>query len=149
MDGSGNFGACVKVKKTTNVSTIKAPPSYKIIASQFIAVGVIAAVGYTTLGWTSAYSLLLGGLICAVPNAYFTSKAFRYRGARAAQKIVRAFYVGEAVKILLMCAGFALTFNFVKPLSPTAVFSGFVVTYLTGLLVLVAVQTEYSRNNNP
>jgi len=149
LDGSGILGACAKGKEQKYVSTIKAPPIYKIIVSQFIAVGLIATVGYATLGWTSAYSLLLGGLICAVPNAYFTSKAFRYRGARAAQKIVRAFYVGEAVKILLMCAGFALTFKFVKPLSPTAVFSGFVVTYLIGLLVLVAVQTGYSRNNNP
>lgn len=131
------------------MTTIKAPPIYKVVASQFIAVGVIATVGYATLGWTSAYSLLLGGLICAIPNAYFTSKAFRYRGARAAQEFVRTFYAGKAVKLLLMCAGFALTFKFVNPLSPTATFSGFVVTYLTGLLVLVAVQTEYSRNNNP
>jgi len=131
------------------VSTIKAPPVYKVIASQFIAAGVIATVGYATLGWTSAYSLLLGGLICAIPNAYFTSKAFQYRGARAAQKIVRAFYTGEAIKLLLMCAGFALTFKYVRPLSPAELFSGFVVTYLTGLLVFVAVQSGFSRNNNP
>jgi len=131
------------------VSTIKAPPIYKIIASQFIAVGVIATVGYATLGWTSAYSLLLGGLICAVPNAYFTSKAFQYRGARAAQKIVRAFYTGEAIKLLLMCAGFALTFKYVRPLNPAELFTGFVVTYFAGLLVLVAVQSGFNRNNNP
>ena len=134
MDGSEDAEKSVLRELNDTVSTIKAPPIYKIIASQFIAVGVIATVGYATLGWTSAYSLLLGGLICAVPNAYFSMKAFRYRGARAAQKIVRAFYVGEAVKISLICAGFALTFVYVEPLSSRALFSGFIAIYLTGIV---------------
>ena len=127
------------------MSTIKAPPIYKIIASQLIAVGFITTVGYTTLGWISAYSLLLGGMICAVPNAYFSFKAFRYRGARAAQKIVRAFYLGEAIKILLMGAGFALAFIYVEPLSSRALFAGFIVVYLVGLLATVRVtrKTNY------
>lgn len=127
------------------MSTIKAPPIYKIIASQFIAVGLVTTVGYATLGWISAYSLLLGGMICAVPNAYFTVKAFRYRGARAAQKIVRAFYQGEAIKILLMCAGFALTFVYVEPLSSGALFAGFILIYLTGLVATIQLtdKTNY------
>lgn len=145
MDGSE--GAVKSALRELNniVSTIKAPPIYKIIASQFIAVGFITTVGYTTLGWISAYSLLLGGMICAVPNAYFTVKAFRYRGARAAQKIVRAFYVGEAVKILLICAGFALTFVYVEPLSSGALFAGFVLVYLTGLLATTQL-TDKTKN---
>ena len=127
------------------MSTIKAPPIYKIIASQLIAVGFITTVGYTTLGWISAYSLLLGGMICAVPNAYFSFKAFRYRGARAAQKIVRAFYLGEAVKILLMGAGFALSFIYVEPLSSRALFAGFITVYLVGLMATMRVtrKTNY------
>ena len=133
MDGSEGAGKSALRELNNIVSTIKAPPIYKIIASQFIAVGFTTTVGYTTLGWICAYSLLLGGLICAVPNAYFTVKAFQYRGARAAQKIVRAFYLGEAVKILLICAGFALTFVYVEPLSSGALFAGFIMTYLTGL----------------
>lgn len=127
------------------VSTIKAPPIYKIIASQFVTVGLITTCGYALLGWISAYSLLLGGLICAIPNAYFAIKAFEYKGARAAQKIVRAFYVGEAVKILLMCAGFALTFKFVQPLSTPAVFLGFVLVYVMGLIALMAMQADKRR----
>ena len=123
------------------MSTIKAPPIYKIIASQFVAVGVVTAIGYTILGWISAYSLLLGGLICAIPNGYFATKAFQYRGARAAQKIVQAFYVGEAIKILLMCAGFALSFKYVSPLDIWALFAGFLLVYLVGLWALIKIQT--------
>jgi ATP synthase protein I len=122
------------------VSTIKAPPIYKVIASQFIAVGLLTIVCYVMLGWISAYSLLLGGLICAIPNAYFVSKAFRYRGARASQKIVRAFYTGEAIKILLISAGFALSFIYVEPLNTAAMFLGFIAIYLTGMVVLVGMR---------
>ncbi|MDX1491331.1 MAG: ATP synthase subunit I [Pseudohongiellaceae bacterium] len=128
------------------MSTIKAPPIYKIIASQFVAVGVITAIGYTILGWMSAYSLLLGGLICAIPNGYFATKAFQYRGARATQKIVRAFYIGEAIKISLMCAGFALAFIYVKPLSYWALFGGFLTVYIVGLWALIAIQPKSQKN---
>ena len=92
-----------------------------------------------TLGWVSAYSLLTGGLISALPNAYFAIKAFRYRGARAAQKIVRELYTGEAVKLLLTGAGFALSFIFIEPLHIAALFSGFVLVHITGLVVFVRI----------
>lgn len=84
-------------------------------------------------------------MICTVPNAYFSFKAFRYRGARAAQKIVRAFYLGEAVKILLMGAGFALSFIYVEPLSSRALFAGFITVYLVGLMATMRVtrKTNY------
>ena len=123
------------------MSTIKAPPIYKIMASQFIAVGLIAAGGYAVLGWTGAYSLLLGGLICAIPSAYFAVKAFQYRGARAAQKIVRAFYLGETIKLLMMSAGFLLSFIFVEPLNTLALFAGFILVYLAGLMALMKLRT--------
>jgi len=130
----------VGLNKST-VPTIKAPPIRKIIASQFVTAVLIAVGGYAVQGWVVAYSLLAGGLICAIPNAYFSVKAFRYRGARAAKKIVKAFYVGEGIKILLTCAGFALTFVFVNPLSTPALFSGFIIVYLTGLTALILTHT--------
>jgi len=111
------------------------------MASQFIAVGLITAGGYAVLGWTGAYSLLLGGLICAIPNAYFAVKAFQYRGARAAQKIVRAFYLGETIKLLMMSAGFLLSFIFVEPLNTIALFAGFIMVYFAGLMALMKLRT--------
>lgn len=111
------------------------------MTSQFIAVGLITAGGYAVLGWTGAYSLLLGGLICAIPNAYFAVKAFQYRGARAAQKIVRAFYLGETIKLLMMSAGFLLSFIFVEPLNTLALFAGFILVYLAGLMALMKLRT--------
>ncbi|MFM1895686.1 MAG: hypothetical protein RLZZ385_760 [Pseudomonadota bacterium] len=93
------------------------------------------------LGWTSAYSVLLGGLICAVPNAYFSVRAFRHRGAGSAGRIVRDFYVGEAIKLLLAAAGFALTFVYVKPLNAALLFAAYGIVFLSGLAVLILSTT--------
>lgn len=76
-----------------------------------------------------------------IPNAYFAHKVFRYRGARAAKKIVRELYTGETIKLLLMGAGFALSFLYVKPLNTAALFSGFVLVHITGILVFVRIST--------
>lgn len=91
-------------------------------------------------GTVAAYSLLFGGLISAVPNAYFAQKVFRNRGARATERIVKAFYAGEAIKLALMSAGFALVFVYVKPLNTMALFGGFVLVHLSGLLMLTRLR---------
>merc|ERR1712000_82232 len=39
----------------------------------------------------AAYSLLIGGLISVLPNAYFARQAFRYAGAAYAREVTRAF----------------------------------------------------------
>ncbi len=128
------------------MSSIKAPPVRKVIAAQILTAVFLGALGLAALGWVSAYSLLTGGLISAIPNAYFANKAFRYRGARAAQKIVRELYTGEAVKLLMTGAGFALSFAFIEPLNVAALFSGFILVHVTGILVFVRISRPV-RNN--
>lgn len=128
------------------MSSIKAPPVQKLIAAQLLVVFGLSLAALVLLGWVSAYSVLTGGLINAIPNAYFAGKAFRYRGARAAQKIVRELYTGEAIKLLLMGAGFALSFLYIKPLNIAALFSGFVLVHITGILVFVRI-SKPSRND--
>jgi ATP synthase protein I len=128
------------------MSSIKAPPVRKLAAVQLLVVFGLSSAALLFLGWISAYSVLIGGLINMIPNAYFAHKAFRYRGARAAQKIVRELYTGEAIKLLLMGAGFALSFLYVKPLNTAALFSGFVLVHITGILVFVRISTP-PRNN--
>jgi len=123
------------------MSSIKAPPLRKLIAAQLLVIFGLSSATLLFLGWISAYSVLIGGLINVIPNAYFAYKVFRYRGARAAQKIVRELFTGEAIKLLLMGAGFALSFLYVKPLNTAALFSGFVLVHITGILVFVRIST--------
>lgn len=128
------------------MSSIKAPPVYKLIAAQVVVAIGLGAAGLMLLNTVSAYSLLIGGLISAVPNAYFARKAFRYRGARATQQIVRSMYIGEAIKLLLTGAGFALSFFYIEPLDAAALFSGFVLVYVTGVLVFVRISNPNQIN---
>ncbi len=62
----------------------------------------------------AALSAVAGGLVCAIPNAYFVSKLFKHNGARAARQIVNGFYKGEALKLILSVALFALVFKYLN-----------------------------------
>ncbi|MEC8859728.1 MAG: ATP synthase subunit I [Pseudomonadota bacterium] len=117
------------------MSTIKAPPIYKVAAFQLLFLLLISALAAILAGWVSAYSLLIGGLISLIPGTLFASRVFKYRGARAAQMIAREVYRGEAIKLVLSAASFALSFIYVEPLNVVALFSGFVLVYLAGVVL--------------
>jgi ATP synthase protein I len=74
---------------------------------------------------TMAISAMAGGLVCIVPNACFASQLFKYHGARAAKKIVNGFYKGEAMKIFLSVALFALVFKYLK-INPLMFFATYI-----------------------
>lgn len=78
----------------------------------------------------SGYSVLLGGLVAIVPNAFFARKLFKHQGARAAKQIVSNFYKGEALKIILSIFFFTLIFIFCK-ITPLAFFASYVLVLLT------------------
>jgi len=79
-----------------------------------------------------ARSLGAGGLVAIIPQAYFAALAFRRRGAGSARKAARATYAGEAGKLLLSAAGFAVVFALMRPVHGPAVFAGY--------LAMLAVQ---------
>ena len=118
------------------VSTIKPPPFTRVIVLQFTAAVVIAALVGVIAGEDKgviAYSAFLGGLISAIPGAYFAFKMFQHRGASETEKMIASVFKGEAIKLGLMAAGFALTFASVKPLAAVWVFVGFLVVHLAGI----------------
>jgi ATP synthase protein I len=59
----------------------------------------------------SGASVLAGGLIFLLPQAWFVWRAFRFRGAGVAPQVVQGFYRAEAGKFLLTAAGFAVAFT--------------------------------------
>lgn len=99
----------------------------------------VALIGWPIFGTVSGYSLLLGGLISAIPNAYFIYKTFSCTGAQQRRQVTRNFYRGEAGKFLLTALFFALVFGLVKPLEVLALFAGFLlvqaVNWLAPLLL--------------
>ncbi len=97
-----------------------------ILIGQFLAMILVGAVGFMQAGQVAGVSAWLGGLIAWVPNIYFALRAFKYHGARVAQKIVHSFYAGAFGKYILTMAMFAIVFIKVRPLNALALFTGFV-----------------------
>lgn len=103
---------------------IARPPVHRITLAQ-LATLVPLCLLLLTYDKVCAYSVLSGGLIAVLPQAYFAALAFRWRGARSAQAIARSSYAGEVGKFLLSVAGFAVVFAAVRPIDGLAVFAGY------------------------
>ena len=91
---------------------------------------VIAAICSLFISNNAAYSALLGGIVCIIPNAYFAITLFKYQGARAAKQIVNSFYKGEALKIILSVLLFAVVFIWCR-ITPLAFFSSYILVMMT------------------
>jgi ATP synthase protein I len=81
----------------------------KILGYQILIIMVVS-LGFVVGGWQKAFSSALGGLAAFIPNLYF---ALRVAGSaeQEARKILRSFYMGESVKLLLTVALFILIFQ--------------------------------------
>ena len=97
---------------------------------QITIVLALAAFCAIVLSIDVALSILLGGLVAIIPNAYFASKLFKYEGARAARQIVSSFYKGEALKITLSALLFTAVFMFCHVV-PLAFFASYILVLMT------------------
>ena len=59
---------------------IKRPPVFRITVAQLIVLASVSAL-LLMFDVVRAYSVLSGGLIAALPQAYFAARAFRWRGS--------------------------------------------------------------------
>lgn len=86
------------------------------------------------LGWwaepAAGKSVLMGGLLFLLPQAWFSWRVFRHRGARAAREIVQGFYRAEAGKFLLTAAGFAMAFAYTGPSQAAMLLTTYIVLYV-------------------
>ncbi len=112
---------------------IKRPPVFRITAIQLTTL-ISFTVGLFIVDRVMAYSVLGGGLIATLPQAYFAARAFRWRGAQSAQAIARSSYAGVVGKFMFSAAGFAALFAIVRPINGLAVFAG----YLVMLVIQIA-----------
>ena len=110
------------------------------------ALGRVLAIGAATLllavivAWsldqTTARSILLGGLIFLLPQAWFSWRVFRVRGAAAAHAVTQGFYRAEAGKFLMVATGFALAFTAAGPIDAPWLFGAYVVMLLLNSVLL-------------
>ncbi len=97
---------------------------------------IMAAVVTGLVDPLAGRSLLIGGLLFLLPQAWFGWRAFRYRGAVVAREVVRGFYRAEAGKFLLTGAGFAAVFVAVRPLHAAAFFGAYIALYVMNMVLL-------------
>jgi len=106
---------------------LQRPKVLRVAGLQAIVTLLVAVGCYLMTDPVAAYSALLGGVVCFLPNLYFAWESFRHQGAQAAKQIVRSFYKAEAVKFGLTAVLFALVFALVRPLNPIYFFLTYVV----------------------
>jgi ATP synthase protein I len=73
----------------------------KIVMAQIAIVVIFALIAWGAYSAETALSVILGGLACVLPSAYFARRFFFSTDARAAKQIIRSFYIGEMIKLLL------------------------------------------------
>ena len=101
----------------------------KLACIQFTATVFIALTLWVFLDQKSAYSALLGGLICCLAAWLMARIMFARQEANPGQMLI-AFYLGEATKVLVTVVCFVLAFVLVE-LNAWA----FIVTYIVMLIL--------------
>ena len=101
------------------------------LAVRILLTQLVLSMALTLLFWgmdgnVAAYSALLGGLTCVVPNAFLALRLALPRRDQGAVALVRAAYIGELGKVALTVLMFGAVFLLVRPLAAGPLFAGFV-----------------------
>jgi ATP synthase protein I len=83
----------------------------RVLALQSLVIAIGGLAGFALGGWQVAKSLMLGGVTAFAPNLYFAYRAGISAAGRSPKDILRAFYVGEAVKLMATAGLFYLVFQ--------------------------------------
>ena len=102
----------------------------KVLKWQLLVGVVLSAALWIVSNSIAGYSALLGSLTCVVPNAFLALRLVAPRRDPGAAGLLRAAWVGEIGKLALTVLLFTLVFTLVRPLSPAALFAGFIATQL-------------------
>jgi ATP synthase protein I len=112
------------------------PAVKRILHWQLGVIALIVAFSLGVWGWSVARSVLLGGLVGFLPNAFFAIRFATTGTTRTAQQVVNAFYAGEAMKLVLTAGLFALVFHLPDVIYPP-LFAGFTAVLATFWLALL------------
>ena len=97
-----------------------------LVFLQACMIPVAALLAWLIKDTTAALSAALGALVCWLAHCYFAWQSFRAAGARASKQVMLNMYRGMLGKFAIVIVGFILILSNVKPLSPVALFSGFI-----------------------
>jgi len=97
-----------------------------LVFLQACMIPVAALLAWLIKDTIAALSAALGALVCWLAHCYFAWQSFRTAGARASKQVMLNMYRGMLGKFAIVIVGFILILSNVKPLSPVALFCGFI-----------------------
>jgi ATP synthase protein I len=109
--------------------------AFSVVAGQAAVTLLFALASFAIAGSNAAVSALIGGGIGTLASLVMALLAFARSAGADAQRIVRAFYVGEAAKLGLMIVLFVVVLKTMK-VSPGALFGAYVATFLVYWIAL-------------
>lgn len=111
--------------------------AYRVVLAQLAIAAVVGALFWLFDNKQAGVSAWIGGAINVIATYYQVRIAFMRRAEGNAQRIARAFYWAEAVKLLLVAALFTLVLHWLElDLLPLIV--GFIATTTSYFLALLA-----------
>ena len=122
-----------------NVAASKTGLQRPPIGRVLVAEGVLLLLAVSVVWWCDTIagrSVLLGGLIVLRPQAWFSWRVFRVRGAGAMREVAQGFYRAEAGKFLLVTVGFALAFAAAPPVAALWLFGAYMVLLFVNSVLL-------------
>ncbi len=83
----------------------------RVLQLQMLIIALVAGIAWAAGSSQSAVSALLGGLVGFLPNLVFAFLFGRRDPGRTANQVVKAFYLGEVVKLALTALLFVIVFH--------------------------------------
>ena len=120
----------MNAKAEEQSTAVRVNPMAKVLLAQLGLSVVLAMLFWGFKGYVSAYSALLGGLTCVVPNVFLALRLAVPRRDPGAGALVNAAYIGELGKLALTVIMFVMIFTLVKPLAALPLFVGFIAAQL-------------------
>lgn len=117
--------------------------AYRFVVIQAVAV-LIACLLWLLSSLGASWSALLGGVAVVLPSAFFATWLFRTTSARAAQRIVRAFFVGELIK-MITSAVLAVVFVMLFHVAMVPFWVGFMVALVGFWIAPAFVKLDISK----
>ena len=109
--------------------------AFGVVLGQAGVTAIAALAAWGIAGGEAAWSALLGGGIATLGSVAMVALVFAGAAANA-QRIVAAFYTGEAVKLAVVVVLFVVVLRAVR-VAPLAMLAGFAATYLVYWIALV------------
>lgn len=108
--------------------------AYSVVIGQAVVTGVVALVSLGLAGMHAAGSALLGGGISTLASLGMAVVGFS-QGSTDAQRVVIAFFAGEAVKLVVMIVLFVVVLKTMQ-VSPVPLFAAYMATFVVYWVVL-------------